>query len=177
MNKRTASCVMVTMMLGALVSAGVAQGQAATGAFQEQLTESLPIDNTGTCLGPGASGTLTRNATVAGRFTSNGPPAFGFHDHGSVADDIFVQYVDGRYATATLVEHFDFNVAGPSGRATKTVVLKGSGTVYGTDGQPLTPITISEIAHTTWTETGGDDDADPGEAVAVALDHFSLTCR
>src|SRR5512132_3435303 len=95
--------------LAVLVLASASHGAAETGTFQFQTTETDPIDLTATCLGPGAIGTITTTDTVVGRFTENGPPAFGFHDHGTSTSTIRVDLADGRYIVGSLVAHFDDN--------------------------------------------------------------------
>ena len=95
--------------LALLVPAAASQGAAETGTFSFTNAVSEPQDLTGTCLGAGAIGTLTGTETVAGRFTENGPPSFGFHFHGTSQLEFRIDFADGRYALGTSVEHFDGN--------------------------------------------------------------------
>jgi hypothetical protein len=132
------------------------------------------VDDTGTCLGAGATGTITGTETVVGRYTENGPPAFGFHDHGTATTDYRVDYADGRYVLGSEVVHFDFN-ATHQGTFTRTAVSRDTGTLYNAAGQPLGPVTIQAIFHITFRDLNGNHEPDPGEFTAN-VDHFNLTC-
>jgi hypothetical protein len=164
--------------LGLLALAGTSYGQAETGSFQAQNTFTDTEDDTATCLGPGASGTITATETVAGRFTENGPPTFGFHVHWTSTLDYRIDYVDGRYVLGTAVGHFDENAAGPAGRLrafTTTEATQDYGTLYGSDGQPLGRVTIHAIFHLTYRDTNGNRTPDPGE-ITASVDRSRVTC-
>jgi hypothetical protein len=160
-------------VLGLMVLAGASHGAADTGTFQFQTPpDTEPIDLTGTCLGPGATGTITGTDTVVGRFTENGPPAFGFHVHGTTTSTIRVDLADGRYILASLVAHFDDNF---TPEFTSTEVTLGDGTLYAPDGQSLGAVTSQAGFHLTWRDLNGNHELDPGEFTA-SVDDFRLTC-
>jgi hypothetical protein len=152
--------------LGLLALAGTSYGQAETGSLQGQNTFTDTEDDTATCLGPGASGTITATETVAGRFTENGPPTLGFHFHGTSTLDYRIDYVDGRYVLGTAVEHFDENAAGRLRTFTTTKATQDYGTLYGSDGQPLGRVTIHAIVHLTYRD---------GE-ITASVDRSRVTC-
>lgn len=114
-------------------------------------------------------------STVAGRFTENGPPTFGFHFHGTRTLDYRIDYVDGRYVLGTAVGHFDENAAGRLRTFTTTEATQAYGTLYGSDGQPLGRVTIHAIFHLTYRDTNGNGPLDPGE-ITASVDRFRLTC-
>ena len=165
-----------TALIGMLALAGASQGAAETGSFgpfQEPFTDT--VDHTGTCLGPGAVGTISGIDTVAGHFTENGPPAFGFHDHGTVTSVYRVDYSDGRYVLGTDVARFNDN-ATHNGQMTSTTVVHGSGSLYAADGRPLGSVGVHSLFHVTFRDANGDHQPDPGE-VSSSRDRFTLTCK
>ena len=165
-----------TALLGMLALAGASQGAAETGSFgpfQGPFTDT--VDHTGTCLGPGAIGTISGTDTVVGRFTEPGPPAFGFHDHGTVTSVYRVDYSDGRYVLGTDVELFNDN-ATHNGQMTSTNVVHGSGSLYAADGRPLGSVGVQSMFHVTFRDANGDHQPDPGE-VSSSRDGFTLTCK
>jgi hypothetical protein len=125
---RTLVAALAIAVLGLLVLAGASHGAAETGSFQFQEPVSDTVDLTGTCLGPGATGMLTGTDTGVGRFTENGPPAFGFHAHGTITADFRVDFADGTSAVGTLVDHFDFNATHGS-QLTSTDAVQGAATL------------------------------------------------
>jgi hypothetical protein len=161
-------------VLGLLAFAGVSQGAAETGSFEFSDTFSEPVDFTGTCLGQGASGTLTHTETTVGHYTENGPPAFGFHDHGTTTDNARAEFVDGRSLVGTIVVHFNDN-ATHKAQFTSTEAVHGTGTLYGSDGQPLGQVGINAISHITYRDANGNYQPDPGE-VTASIDRFRLSC-
>src|SRR5689334_14095288 len=106
-SKRAPRIRMLIAAAAIAVGGPPALADAETGAFQFQNTETAPIDLSGPCLGAGAVGTLTQIESGAGRFTENGPPAFGFHDHATVTSSIRVDLADGRHILGSLISHFD----------------------------------------------------------------------
>jgi hypothetical protein len=175
-TSRTLVAALAIAVLGPFALAGVSQGAAETGAFQFQATGTVPIDFTGTCLGPGAIGTLTQVETGAGRFTENGPPTFGFHDHATVTSSIRVDLADGRYVVGSLIAHFDDNATRMSQfTGTSVTHSDGAGTLYAPDGRPLGPITVHAISHLSWKDANGNFQPDPGE-VSASVDDLRLTC-
>jgi hypothetical protein len=171
---RALVAALAVAVLGLLALAGATHGAAETGSFQFQNTFTDQVNDTGTCLGPGATGTITGTETVVGRFTENGPPAFGFHDHGTSTIVYRINYADGRYVLGTTVVHFDDN-ATHQDQFTSTGAVQDSGTLYDAAGQPLGPVTVHAIFHITYTDTNGNHQPDPGE-VTANVDHFTLTC-
>jgi hypothetical protein len=162
-------------LIGMLALAGASQGAAETGSFGpfvEPFTDT--VDHTGTCLGPGAIGTISGTDTVVGHFTENGPPAFGFHDHGTVVSVYRVDYSDGRYVLGTDVDHFNDN-ATHNGQMTSTSVIHGSGSLYAADGRPLGTVGVRAMFHITFRDANGDHQPDPGE-VSSSHDRFTLSC-
>ena len=162
-------------LLGMLALAGVSQGAAETGSFEVQGPFTDPVDHTGTCLGRGAIGTISGTDTVVGRFTENGPPAFGFHDHGTVTSVYRVDYSDGRYVLGTDVSNFNDN-ATHNDQMTSTSVVHGSGSLYAADGRPLGTVGVRSLFHVTFRDANGDHQPDPGE-VSSSRDDFTITCK
>jgi hypothetical protein len=173
---RTVLAALAIAAVALLALADTSHGAAETGTFTFQSSETDPIDLTATCLGSGASGTITRTDEVVGRFTENGPPAFGFHDHATATSTIRIDLADGRYIVGSLVAHFDDN-ATRAAQLTSTEVTRGDGegTLYTPDGQPLAPLTIHAVFHLTWQDTNGNHAPDPGE-VTANVDNTRLTC-
>lgn len=174
-TRRRLVATAATALIGMLALAGASQGAAETGsfAFQDPFTDM--VDDTGTCLGAGAVGTISGTDTVVGRFTENGPPAFGFHDHGTVTSVYRVEYSDGRYVLGTDVEGFNDN-ATHNGQMTSTKVVHGSGSLYAADGRPLGSVGVRALFHLTFRDADGDHEPDPGE-VSSSRDSFTLTCK
>src|SRR5215213_1351927 len=165
-----------TALIGMLALAGAPQGAAETGSFgpsQGPFTDA--VDFTGTCIGPGAIGTISGIDTVVGHFTENGPPAFGFHDHGTVTSVYRVSFSDGRYVLGTDVAHFNDN-ATHNGQMTSTNVVHGSGSLYAADGRPLGSVGVHAMFHLTFRDANGNHQPDPGE-VSSSRDRFMLTCK
>ena len=169
---RTLIAALAIAALAPLPFAAASLGAADAGSFQfqEQFTDT--VDDTGTCLGPGATGTVTGTETVAGRYTENGPPAFGFHDHGTATSDYRVDYADGRYIVGSEVTHFDDNF---THAFTSTSVVRDTGTLYDAAGRPLGLVTIRALFHITFRDLNGNHQPDPGE-ITAHIDNFSLTC-
>ena len=159
-------------LLALLVPVGASQGAAQTGTFQFQNTYTDQVDLSGTCLG--ATGTITGTDNVSGRFTENGPPAFGFHDHGVVTGDYRIDLSDGRYVVGSHIQHFDQNATTQS-EFTDTFVGRDTATLYGPGGELLGPGTLHETHHVSWTDVNGNHQPDPGE-VTAQVDQFRLTC-
>jgi hypothetical protein len=173
--------------LALLVPAAVSQGAAETGTFAFENALSEPLDLTGTCLGAGAIGTLTGTEVLAGRFTENGPPSFGFHFHATSTLPFRIDFVDGRYAIGTSIEHSDFNALdtghddnGPGdtdvGQFKDSATSRDTATVYGPDGQALTSVTVHHDGHLIWRDQDADGVPEPGE-IRSEVDHFRLSCR
>jgi hypothetical protein len=171
---RTLTAALAIAVLTPLVTAGASNGAAETGSFQFQDQFSDIVDDSGTCLGPGATGTIEGTETVSGRFTENGPPAFGFHDHGTATSDFRVSYSDGRYILCHEVAHFNDN-ATHRDTFTSTGAIRDTGTLYSAAGQPLGPVTVQAVFHITYRDLNGNHQPDPGE-VSASVEHFRLTC-
>jgi hypothetical protein len=162
-------------LLSTLPSAGAALRAAETGTFPIQETFSETVDFSGTCLGTSAIATITGTATGAGHFTENGPPAFGFHDHGTVTTDFRASFTDGRFALGTEVSHFNDN-ATHSDQFTSTTTARSSSTLYDAAGQSVGRVVIHHLFHVTFRDANGNHQPDPGE-FAVNIDRFRVTCR
>lgn len=171
---RTLAAALAIAVLGLLSFAGVSHGAAVTGTFEFPEAFSEPVDFTGTCLGAGASGTLTHSVTTVLHFTSSGPPAFGFQDHGTSTDNVRADFVDGRSVAGTLVTHL-VDTATHNDQFTTTRAVHGTGTLYGSDGQALGAVGTHAISHVTYQDTNGNHQPDPGE-VTASVDRLMLTC-
>lgn len=174
-------------LLALLIPAPASQGAAETGVFSFTESVSDTLDLTGTCLGAGAIGTLTGTEIGAGRFTENGPPAFGFHAHGTTTLEFRIDFADGRYALGTSVAHFDFNALdtqheenGPGdtdvGQFKDSSTGRDTATVYGAGGQPLTTVVVHQDGHLMWRDTNANHEPDPGE-VRSEVDHLRISCH
>ena len=171
---RTLIAALAIAVLAPLVIAGASNGAAETGSFQFQNQFADTVDDSGTCLGPGATGTISVTETVSGRFTENGPPTFGFHDHGTATSDFRVSYSDGRYILGHGVAHFNEN-ATHRDTFTSSNVFRETGTLYSAAGQRLGTVTVHGVFHITYRDLNGNHQPDPGE-VSASVDHFRLTC-
>ena len=161
-------------VLSLLVLATTAYGRAQVGTFQDVNAVFDTVDDTGTCLGPGATGTVTGTETVVGHFTETGPPALNFDAHGTNTFVYSVDYVDGRYILGTSVEHF--KATGNSPQLGDISIFRDVGTLYGPAGQRLGQVIIHAVQHITFRDANGNFQLDPGE-IKVNVDHFRLTCR
>jgi hypothetical protein len=164
----------VLVVLALLVVAATAFGRAETGTFGPDVNQiSDTVDDSGTCLGPGATGTITGTETVVGHFSETGPPALNFHAHGTSTVAYRVDYADGRYVLGTSVEHFtDIGNVPQIGSGS---VTRDTGTLYGPGGQTLGPVTIHAVSHIAFKDANGNFQPDPGEFTAN-FDRFRLTC-
>lgn len=169
---RTLVVALAIALLGLLAIAGVSQGAAVTGTFEFSESFSTPVDLTDTCLGAGASGTLTHTATTVGRFTANA--VFGFEDHQTITDDTRTEFVDGRSVVGTIVTQRTDNATHRDQLIT-TQAAYGTGTLYGSDGQPLGAVNIHELFHLSFRDANGNHQPDAGEITAT-VDRFELTC-
>lgn len=171
--------------LALLVPAGASFGAAETGTFSftDQISE--PLDLTATCLG--TTGIRTGPNVVVGRFTENGPPSLGFHDHGTATLTFRVDLADGRYVLGTSVEHFAENVVDlDHEESTETFTSLGqfedsstsrdTGTLYSAGGERLGTVTAHEDGHIVWRDTNLNHEPDPGE-IRTEADHLRLSCR
>ena len=172
-------------VLALLLPAATAQSASETGTFSFTESISDTLDLSATCLA--TTGTLTGTDTVNGRFTENGPPAFGFHFHGSGTVEYRVDLADGRYVLGTSIEHFDGNAIDTEhveetedhavvGQYIDSHVSRDTGTLYGADGQVLGTVVVHDNGHLIWRDLDADHEPDPGE-IRSELDNFRLTCR
>jgi hypothetical protein len=162
------------LVLALLVVAGTAYGRTDTGTFGPFVsTFTDTVDDSGTCLGPGATGTITGTETVVGRFSETGPPALNFHAHGTSTVNYRVDYADGRYVLGTSVEHFTDIANAPE--FAPSSVTRDIGTLYGPGGQALGQVTVHAVTHLTFRDANGNFQPDPGE-ITANVDHFRLTC-
>jgi len=171
---RTLVAALTLATLALLAAPGISQAAAIVERFASQESFSEPRDDTGSCLGAGATGTMSGTDTVAAQVTlsyPNGP----FHLHGTDNVDYRVDYVDGRYLIGTAVVHFDIINNPLAPRITETDVHRDRVTLYGPDGQPLGPVTIFGVFHTTFADTNGNLEPDPGEITADVA-NVRFTC-
>jgi hypothetical protein len=160
-------------VLSLLALAGPSHAAAAfTDTFSFQAPLLAPVDFTDTCLGPGATGTITGTTTGSGRFVVN--DRFAFMRHGTVTTDFRVDFVDGRFAIGALLQHTSDTAINFS-HTTDTEVTQGSATLYDPAGQPLGPVTIHAVSHVTWTDRNHNGQPDPDEFTGF-VDQFRLTC-
>jgi hypothetical protein len=171
---RTLVAILAIATLTVLVCAGKSHAATDTGTFQFQEPLSGTMDLTDTCLGPGATGTITGTGTGVGRYTQNGAPTFAFHAHGTYTADFRIDFADGRHAVGTLLGHTSFSGTYGS-ETTSTEATQGSATLYDPAAQPLGPLTIHAILHVAWRDLNDNHQPDPDEFTAIA-DHFRLTC-
>jgi hypothetical protein len=165
---------LVFMGFALVVLASAAFGRAETGNFGPEVsTFTDTVDDSGTCLGPGATGTITGTETVVGHFTETGPPALNFDAHGTSTVTYRVDYADGRFVLGTSVEHF--TSTGNSPQLGNHSVTRDIGTLYGPDGQVLGQVTVHAVNHVTFRDVNGNFQLDPGE-IKANVDHFRLTC-
>jgi hypothetical protein len=162
------------VLISLSVLAGASFGRAQVGTFQLQNPVSDTVDDTDTCLGPGATGTITGTETVVGHFTETGPPALNFDAHGTSTLVYRVDYADGRYVLGTSVEHF--KSTGNTPQLGDISVTRDQGTLYGPGGQQLGQVIVHAVTHLTFRDANGNFQPDPGEII-VNVDHFRLTCR
>jgi len=172
---RTLAVTAAIAVSSLLMFVGASWGAAETGTFPIHDRFSESEDDSASCLGPTAVGTVTGTATGAGRFTENGPPAFGFHDHGTASVEYRVQYIDGRYTLGTAVNHFDDNATHQGQLESTGIDIHDYSTLYGPDGQSLGPVTFLGILHITFRDANGNRQPDPGE-VTAHVDHVRITC-
>jgi hypothetical protein len=168
---RTLVAALAIAVLTVLVLAGTTHAATDIGTFHFQEPTFGTVHFTDTCLGPGATGTLTGTATGDGRYTQVG---FAFHSHGTLTTDFRIDFADGRSAIGTALGHTSFNGVGPS-QITSTEATRGSATLYDPAGQRLGPVTIDIILHVTWRDLNDNHQPDPDEFSAT-VDHLRLTC-
>jgi hypothetical protein len=122
----------------------------------------------------GIPGTIAGTETVDGRFTENGPPAFGFHASGLSAVTYRVDFADGRYVLGEGRARFDFNAAARQHK-TDTNVSQDRAIAYAPDGQPIGPLRIRTTYHVSFVDADADDEPDPGEFTTF-VDRFRVSC-
>jgi hypothetical protein len=172
---RTLAAALAIAALTFLVLAGTSHGAADAGSFQFQEPLVGTVDFTDTCLGPGATGTITGTGTGVGRYTENGPPTFAFHAHGTFTADFRIDFADGRSAVGILLAHTSTSATYGS-EVTSTEATQGSATLHAPDGRPLGPVTVHAIVHTAWRDLNDNHQPDANEFTAN-VDQFRLTCR
>lgn len=167
--------VSIAAVTGALATAAGTQARATVQPFEFQDTFTDTVDDSGTCLGPGAVGTITGTSHVVGQFTDTYPPKRGFHAHATNTTDYRIDYSDGRYAVGAFVTHSDFNDNPDQLRTTVTEAAQDYATLYAPDGQPIGPVQVHAISHITFSDTNGNTEPDPGE-ISANVDHVRVTC-
>ncbi len=171
--------------LALLVPVGASFGAAETGTFTFSDQASDTLDLTATCLG--TTGTLTGTEVVAGRFTENGPPAFGFHDHYTSTLDYRIDLADGRYVVGTSVEHADDNAIDLDHQENtdtytsleqfkSSVAGHDDAALYSATGQRLGTVTVHHEGHMIWRDTNLNHQPDPGE-IRSEIDRYTVRCR
>jgi hypothetical protein len=153
-------------VLGLLVFAGTASGQATIGTFYSQETITFP--DVSICTG--LTGTVTNTVTDAGRFVDAGGT---FHVSGTTTQDYRAVWSDGSYLISHSPSHFEFNTN--SSQFVFTEAQQDRGTLYTADGQVIGKVTVFTLTHTTWRDTNGNGQPDPGEFTAN-VDQFRVTC-
>ena len=159
-------------LLVLLALAGTASGSAEVGNFHSE----EPFSDTITdypCF-EGVVGTISGTETIDGRFTENGPPAFGFHASGSTVDDYRVDFPDGRYVVGVGSARFSFNATARQ-HITDTNTGRDRATVYAANGQPIGPLTIHATYHVTYNDANGNNEPDPGE-LTTSVDRLRASC-
>jgi hypothetical protein len=170
----TRLAALIAAVLGLLALAAVAHGRTETGSFVITETFSDVVDDSGTCLGPGATGTIAGTATVVGHFTETGPPALKFQVHGTNTATYRVDYADGRYILGSSLTHFSENANAP--QFSNHEVTRDQGTLYAATGQPLGRVIIHAVSQITFRDANGNFQPDPGE-IKANVDHVRVTCR
>lgn len=183
---RPTSGLLRSVLIASLVAAGllacVGSAHAATvQPFQFQDTFTDTVDDSATCLGPGATGTITGTVNVTGQFTDTydfdpdpGGPR-GFHVHGTEALSYRIVYDDGGYLIGNAVTHFDFDDNPNQLRTTDTEAVQDRATLYGSDGTTLGPVTVHATSHITFSDANGNGQPDPDE-ISASVDRFRLSC-
>jgi hypothetical protein len=164
---------LVGVAFGLLALAAVADGRTETGSFVITEPFSNVVDDSGTCLGPGATGTIAGTETVVGHFTETGPPALKFQVHGTNTETYRVDYADGRYVLGSSLSHFSENANAP--QFSSHEVTRDQGTLYAANGQPLGRVIVHAVSQITFKDANGNFQPDPGE-IKANVDHFRLTC-
>jgi hypothetical protein len=155
-----------------LALAGTASGRAEVGTFHFQ----EPFSDTITdypCF-EGVVGTITGTETIDGRFTENGPPAFGFHGSGSSAVNYRVDFADGRYVVGVGSARFNFNATARQ-HITDTNTGRDRATVYAANGQPIGPLTTHATYHVTYIDADANNEPEPGE-LTTSVDRLRDRC-
>lgn len=164
----TAATVALGLLVFPAASFGAAQPQWVT--FSDSY--GFPEDDSGTCLGPGAVGTLAATEDVVGHVVDT--PS-GLHMRLTSVADFRVDYQDGRYALGTIIDHFGGLMPSDGGTNNGTSAAQGEGTVYNADDQPITFVRLRSNSHFTVHDLNGNGQPDPGE-ISVNFNHFRLFC-
>ena len=156
--------------LGVLIFAGTSYGQATVGnfSFQEPLNGTI----TDFACGPIASGVLTGTATTVGHFTLTDQ---GIHIHGTFTQDYRIDFADGSYLLSYSPSHFESNLNLRSGQAVSTEAQQDRGILYTAAGQPIGPVNVFTLTHTTWRDTNGNGFPDAGE-ITANVSKVRFTC-
>jgi len=168
-------------LLALLVGSGPAHARATVQTFEDQHTFTDTVDDSATCLGPGATGTITGTETTRWQVinTFDGDPYPGspptFHSHGTTTIDYRIAYDDGRSVIGSALERFAFSNRPNQPGTSLTTVVRDTGTLYGPDGRALGPVTVHVVAHVTFSDTNRNSQPDPGEFTAN-FDRFRITC-
>jgi len=156
--------------LALLIFAGASYGQASTGKFSV-ISPINGIEGDFVCQ-PAATGVVTGTETVVGEYTQTPQ---GTHFHGTATQDYRIVFADGRYLVSSSPSHFDFNQTG-QGPAVYTEVQQDRGTLYTAAGERIGIVSVSTLTHTTWSDTNGNQQPDPGEITIAAVDKFRVSC-
>ena len=159
-------------LLVTLAMAGAASGSAEVGTFHDEHSFADAITDF-PCFDR-VPGTISGTETVDGRFTQNGPPAFGFHASGVSTVSYRVDFADGRYVLGMGRAHFAFNATARQHK-TDTDVGRDRATAYAPDGQPIGPLLIHATYHVSFVDIDADDEPDPGE-FSTRVDRFRVSC-
>ena len=157
--------------LGVLVFASASYGRAAVGtfSFQEPITG---IETDFVCQ-PAPTGVVSGTATTVGHFTFTDQ---GVHFSGTTTQNYRIDFADGRYLVSSSPTHFEFNaqLLGRS-QAVNTEVQQDRGTLYTAAGQTLGIVSVFGVTHTTWTDSNGNGQPDPGE-ITADVNIFRVMC-
>jgi hypothetical protein len=176
-----AAIALAALALAGLALPAGAPARATVQRFEFTNSYTDTVDETGTCLGAGAVGTIAVDEHVSGQFTNtyDGDPdpggPRGFHSWGTDARTYRIDFADGRYILASGVTHFDYDDNPNQLRTNYTEATRDSGTLYAAGGQALGAVTVHATFHFTFSDANGNTEPDPGELTAFT-DRFSLTC-
>ena len=84
-----------------------------------------------------------------------------------------IDWPDGTYLISHSPSHFEFNTN--SLEFVSTEAQQDRGTLYRRDGQVIGRVTVFTLSHTTWRDSNGNGQLDPGE-ITASVEQFRVTC-